>query len=94
MARDGGGIRVKVRPRASRDQCMGFRGDVLQVRVTAPPERGKANHALVKLLAETLEVPESRIRVLKGHASRDKWVAIDGLSPDSVYHRLMGRQPE
>ena len=86
------GIRVKVQPKASRDQILGFREDVLQVRVTAPPERGKANEALVELLAAVLKVSKSSVRVLKGHTSRDKWIAVDDLSPDDLHRRLSGVQ--
>ena len=94
MARPGSGIRVKVQPRASRNQILGFRGDVLQVRVTAPPERGKANEALVELLAEAIGISKSKVRVLKGHTARDKWVAIDDLSQDDLHLRLQSRQPQ
>lgn len=83
-------IRVKVQPKASSNQIVGFKGDVLQVRVTAPPERGKANDALVELLATTLRVARSKIRILRGHSSRDKLIAVDDLSQDDLHRLLRG----
>ncbi len=81
---------MKVQPKASSNQIVGFKGDVLQVRVTAPPERGKANDALVELLATTLRVARSKIRILRGHSSRDKLIAVDDLSQDDLHRLLRG----
>ena len=67
---------------------MGLQNDVLRVRVMAPPERGKANQALVELLSTALKVPKGTLRIIKGHTSRDKWVAVDDLSPDDLHRRL------
>ena len=88
LTRDGATIEVRVLPRVPRDQVMGFRGDVLQVRVAAPPERGKAHEALVKLLAEVMGTRRSEVRVVRGHTSRTKLVAVDGISPDDLRRRL------
>ena len=57
---------------------MGLRGDVVLVRVTAPPVDGKANAALCELVAERCSVPKTAVRVVRGHGSRDKVVAVDG----------------
>ena len=53
---------VRLTPRASQDKIVGWEGDVLKVRVTAPPVEGKANDALLRLLARALDVPTSRLR--------------------------------
>ena len=89
MVRQGSRIKVRVQPKASRTEIQGFREDVLQVRVTALAERGKANQALVELLAETLNLPKSEIKILKGHTARDKLVEIDALSQDDLQLRLV-----
>jgi uncharacterized protein YggU (UPF0235/DUF167 family) len=52
---------------------MGWRGETLRVSVTAPPEGGKANRAVIALLAEELAVPPSSISLVRGATSRDKW---------------------
>jgi uncharacterized protein (TIGR00251 family) len=81
-------IRVRLTPRAARDEIAGWRDDTLRVRVTAPPIDGRANDALVRLLADALGVPRSRVGVVSGAASRDKTVAIDGLSHEDVRRLL------
>ena len=92
MALPGIIIKVKVQPKSSGDQVVGFQNDVLRVRVTAPPERGKANQALVELLSIALKVPKSTVRIIKGRTSRDKWVAVDDLSLDDFHRQLRYNQ--
>ena len=83
-------IKVRVHPRASADKVVGFRGEVLHLRVTAPPVEGRANAAVVSLLAGVLGVAKSRVRVVRGHGSRDKMVAVESLTVDEVRHRVSG----
>jgi len=52
---------------------MGWRGEALRVSVTAAPEEGKANRAVIGLLATTLGLPASSISLVRGATSRDKW---------------------
>ena len=56
--------------------------------MAAAPERGRANEALVELLAETLGLPRERVHVIAGHGSRAKVVEIDGLERAEVERRL------
>jgi uncharacterized protein len=72
-------IRLRVAPGAPGNAIVGRHGDGWKVRVAAAPERGKANEALIGLLAETLLVPRSDLAVVSGLASRDKIVAVSGL---------------
>jgi len=81
-------VKVRVQPRASRNQIVGFMGDTLRVRVTAPPEDGKANQAVIVLLAGSLDVAKSRVQIIRGHGSRDKLISVDGLSLDEIQRRL------
>ncbi len=83
-------IRVRLTPRAARDQIAGWKDDVLRVRVTAPPVEGKANTALERLLAGALGLPKSAVSVVSGARSRDKTVVIDGASRKEVLGRLGG----
>jgi uncharacterized protein len=83
-------LRVRLTPRASRDQIDGWNGDLLRVRVAAPPVEGRANDALIRLLAKALDVPPSRLRLVKGRTSREKVVAVDGVSEEDVRARLGG----
>ncbi|WP_456397282.1 DUF167 domain-containing protein [Desulfurobacterium sp.] len=61
----------------------------LKIKVTAPPEGGKANDAVKKLFSKTLKVPVSSIEIVKGEASRDKIVAIFTENIDKVEEKLL-----
>jgi hypothetical protein len=74
-------INVRVIPRAKKNEISGLMEDgVLKVRLTAPPVDGKANQALVKLLAKAFNVSASQISITSGAHSRNKSVYIDGLT--------------
>ena len=81
-------LAVRLRPRVSRTEIAGFERDELRVRVTAPPVDGRANEALTRLLARRLRLARGDVRIVAGHRSRQKVVAIDGLSGDEVRERL------
>jgi len=67
---------VRVTPRARQNKIV-ERDGVLRVYTTIVPENGRANDAVIELLADYLDVPKSKIRIVKGHTSRDKVVAVD-----------------
>ncbi|SEM23169.1 hypothetical protein SAMN05443999_11628 [Roseovarius azorensis] len=71
LARPGTRIALRVTPRASRNRIVA-EGDTLRVYVTTPPEDGKANAAVLKLLAKALGLPKSRLTLIHGQTSRDK----------------------
>jgi len=75
-------------PRAARDEIVGWLGDALKVRVTAPPEAGRANAAIESLLAASLGIRKRAVRVAAGHGSARKRVEIDGLERGEVERRL------
>jgi uncharacterized protein len=81
-------FRVRVTPRASRDQIEGEHedglGGALKIRVTAPPTEGRANEALRRLLAERLNVALSAVRIIAGEQSRAKRISIAGVTPEQV----------
>ena len=81
-------IALKVQPGARRTEIVGFEDDVLSVRVTAPPERGKANRAVIELLARTLGVPKRNVTISLGAASRRKVALIEGLEEAGVRQAL------
>ena len=83
-------IKVKVHPGAAANKVVGYRGEVLNLRVTAPPVEGRANAAVVSLLAGVLGVAKNRVRVVRGHGSRDKVVAVESLTVEEVRHRVAG----
>lgn len=72
-------IAVHVTPKSSRDEVAGWRGGELSIRVTAPPEAGKANGAACAVVAAALGVPKGAVRVVRGETSRHKQLEIDGV---------------
>lgn len=72
-------FRVRVEPKSSRRGITGFVGDALKVKVHAPPTGGAANAELTEILAEAFQVKKSAIRIVSGHASKDKIVEIEAL---------------
>jgi uncharacterized protein len=92
MVREGPGgtyLEVRVIPRASRSALGGERDGALVVRLAAPPVDGRANTALVDVLAEALNLPKRRISLVHGDTSRQKRVLVEGLLPDDVLRRLV-----
>ena len=79
---------MRVRPKAGRDALAGEHDGALAVRVASPPEGGAANDALVAFLARKLGLARSQVRILKGHASRDKLLLVDGITEDALRARL------
>ena len=81
-------ISLLVYPNAARNEVLGFTNGVLRVKVTAPPVKGKANRELITFLSRLLGVSKGSVNIIKGHATRNKVVAIDGLSQEEVMKRL------
>jgi uncharacterized protein len=79
---------VRVTPRAGRTAIAGMRGDALAVRLAAAPVDGAANDALIAFLAEIFDRPRRDVTILSGHASRDKRIAIAGLTESQFAARL------
>lgn len=70
-------IYVKVKPNASSNEIKKLSKEELEVRLTASPEKGKANAALVNLLAKYFEVSKSSVKIVGGKSSRNKMVDIE-----------------
>jgi uncharacterized protein len=81
-------LRLRVSPGAGRSAVVGRHGDGWKVRVAAAPERGKANDAVLELLARVLSVPRRSIQLVSGLTGRDKIVELAGLAPDEIDRRL------
>ena len=81
-------LEVKVQPKASRNKIEKAEEGKLKVKVTVPPEKGKANKAVIELLSKALKVPKSRIEIIKGETSRIKTVFIDGISEEDLEAKL------
>jgi uncharacterized protein (TIGR00251 family) len=84
-------VRLRVTPGAARSEIVGRHGDAWKVRVGAAPERGRANDALLRLLAERLDLPVAQLTIVSGHGGRDKVVELQGLSAAEAAGRLGAR---
>ena len=84
-------VRVRVQPRAARNRVEVVEGQTVKVYVTAAPVGGKANDAVVALLAKELGVARSSVQIVKGHTGRDKRIRVEGLDPAEALARLSAR---
>lgn len=81
-------IPIKVQPNASKERIVGEHDGQLKIAVAAPPEKGKANKAVIKLIAKKLNIKVSSISILSGETSRDKRLLIEGLNASALTQLL------
>ena len=81
-------LKVRVTPGARESAVSGWQGDVLRLKVREKAERGRANEAAARLLADLLAVAPSQLALKRGATSREKLFEIDGLTDAEVRHRL------
>lgn len=93
-------LRVRVQPRASRSEVVGWRADasggelpVLAIRLTAPPVDGAANRACRDFLADALGVKRAQVTLVAGEKAREKRFRIDGLTAEEARARLSAATP-
>lgn len=79
---------MRVQPRASRTELAGRHGEALKVRLAAPPVDGAANEALLRFLADRLDVSRSAVRLESGAAGRSKVLAVAGIGVEAAKRRL------
>ena len=81
-------IRVRVKPRSSREAIEGWEDEVLVVRLTSPPVEGAANTSLVRLVSKTLKIAKGKVRIVAGEKSRNKVLEVNGLDMNDVAERI------
>jgi len=81
-------LTLRVSPGAARSVVVGRHGAGWKVRVAAPAEDGKANDAVIRLLADTLALPTRDVQIVSGRSSRDKTVELAGMPPAEIERRL------
>jgi len=82
-------VRVRLVPRGGRDAVVGERDGAILGRVSAPPVDGRANAALIALVAKALGVPKGDVEIAVGAAARDKAIRVHGLDDEAVRARLL-----
>lgn len=86
LEQDGDAVRIHVKavPGASSDQIAGAVGDRLKIRISAPPEAGKANKAICRMLAKAIGIKPRQVAVEQGTTSPEKVVRVEGVSIEVV----------
>ena len=88
-SRSGVVLKVRVRPRASRDEVAGVMQGALKIRLCAPAVENQANEALTKFLSAVLKIPKSSVRILGGERARTKRVEIVGVTRQQLMNLLL-----
>jgi uncharacterized protein (TIGR00251 family) len=81
-------LRLRVSPGAARSAVVGRHGDAWKLRVAAPAEAGRANAAVVQLLARTLDLPRRHVTLVSGRSAREKIVELADVDAVDVDRRL------
>jgi len=81
-------IKVRVQPKAKRDEILGVEGGSVRLRVKAPPEKGKANQACINLLAKILSITKKEIKLISGAKAREKMFFIQNMELDDLKEKL------
>ncbi len=87
-------LKLHVTPGAREDRIIGWREGSLRLKVRARPENGRANEAALRLLAGRLGLRRARLGIVRGAASRDKLVEVDGLDDDELRRLLTPADPQ
>jgi uncharacterized protein (TIGR00251 family) len=85
---DGVTIRVRVQPRAAKNQFAGILDGAVKIRLSAPPVDGEANDACVKFLSSFFKVSASSVKIISGFTGKNKIIKISGLSTEEVLSRI------
>jgi len=85
-------ISVQVYPSAVRNEIVGLTNGVLRVKLSAPPVKGKANRELLAFLSQLLGISKDRIGIIKGQTTRNKIIAIDGMTKEAAIKLLFPGQ--
>ena len=86
----GAALAVRLTPRASKNELVEVLSDgTVKVHLTTPPVEGKANEALLKFLAEILDVPVSRLDIVAGAGGRDKLISVTDMDAEVLHKKIM-----
>lgn len=81
---EGATLALRVQPKAKRNAILGEQAGALKVSVTAPPEDGRANDAVLALLREAFNLSRSQLTLLSGQTNRNKVVLVRGVTPEQL----------
>lgn len=81
-------LHIKVVPGARKNRVVGKYGDAIKIQVSAPPEQGKANQAVIAVLSEVLGISPQQLAIIRGHTQPRKVIQIDGIDQASIEAKL------
>ncbi len=81
-------IWLQVQPNANRNELLGFKDGAWQLKIAAPPVKGRANQELIGFLSDILSISKSNLTIEKGFTSKQKAIGISGLTLDQVREQL------
>ncbi len=81
-------ISVKVQPNAGKNAVVGLINGVWRIKISAPPDKGKANKELIEFLSDILGRKKDCITIIKGHASHNKLISVEGMNQVEVTEKL------
>ena len=82
-------VKLRVIPNASRSEVVGMHGESVKLKVASPAVEGRANEAVVELVAERVGVGVREVRLIFGAKAREKLIVVEGLSAEEVRRRLL-----
>lgn len=85
---DGCLLSVRAQPNAKRDAIVGLHAGMLKVAVTAPPDKGRANEAILAVLIESLGLKRSQVELWSGATSREKKFLVRGMTAEETRERV------
>ena len=88
---EGATLSLRVQPKAKRNAVLGEQAGALKVSVTAPPEDGRANDAVLALLREEYELQRTQLVLLSGHTNRNKVVLVRGVTPEELARMITAK---
>lgn len=83
-------FKVRVQPRASKNQVAELLGDAIKIRLTAPPVDGEANKALQDYIAKLFKIPKGRVELVSGHTGRNKYIRVKNVTTNTVRKIILG----
>ncbi|MBA3721191.1 MAG: YggU family protein [Parachlamydiaceae bacterium] len=81
-------FKVKIIPKSSRNEIVGWETDELKIRIAAVPEKGAANSKLIQFLSDFFSIGKSKIELVHGEASRHKIICLSGITLNAVEEKL------
>lgn len=87
-------LTVQIQPNAGRNELLGYKQEVLKIRIAAPPVKGKANQELIRYLSNILGIVKSRITIQRGAAGKKKLILVEGLNQDQLMAIIAGLHRE